>query len=74
MPALFDLLRDEKEPAVRVLLGDFMFVYINPYMDGNGRTGRRPAERWRNVTLGHLDGPGRQVRLAIAAIRRRRGQ
>lgn len=40
MPALFDLLRDEKEPAVRVLLGHFMFVYIHPYMDGNGRTGR----------------------------------
>ncbi len=40
MPALFDLLREEKEPAVRVVLGHFMFVYIHPYMDGNGRTGR----------------------------------
>lgn len=40
MPALFDLLRDEKEPAVRVVLGHFLFVYIHPYMDGNGRTGR----------------------------------
>jgi hypothetical protein len=40
MPALFDLLREEKEPAVRIVLGHFLFVYIHPYMDGNGRTGR----------------------------------
>jgi hypothetical protein len=40
MPALFDLLQGETEPAVRVVLGHFMFVYIHPYMDGNGRTGR----------------------------------
>ncbi len=40
MPALFDLLRDELEPSVRVVLGHFVFVYIHPYMDGNGRMGR----------------------------------
>ena len=40
MPALFDLLREEMEPSVRVVLGHFMFVYIHPYMDGNGRIGR----------------------------------
>ncbi|HED13290.1 MAG TPA: Fic family protein [Gammaproteobacteria bacterium] len=40
MPALFDLLREETEPAVRIVLGHFMFVYIHPYMDGNGRIGR----------------------------------
>jgi hypothetical protein len=40
MPAFFDLLKDEKEPAVRVVLGHFMFVYIHPYIDGNGRMGR----------------------------------
>ena len=40
MPAFFDLLREETDPAVRVVLGHFMFVYIHPYMDGNGRTGR----------------------------------
>jgi hypothetical protein len=40
MPAFFDLLREELEPAVRVVLGHFMFVYIHPYMDGNGRIGR----------------------------------
>jgi hypothetical protein len=40
MPAFFDLLREEPEPSVRVVLGHFMFVYIHPYMDGNGRIGR----------------------------------
>jgi hypothetical protein len=40
MPAFFDLLREETEPAVRVVLGHFVFVYIHPYMDGNGRAGR----------------------------------
>lgn len=40
MPAFFDLLREEEEPPVRVALGHFVFVYIHPYMDGNGRMGR----------------------------------
>jgi Fic family protein len=40
MPAFFDLLREEEHPAVRVVLGHFLFVYIHPYMDGNGRIGR----------------------------------
>jgi fido (protein-threonine AMPylation protein) len=40
MPAFFELLREEKDPAVRVVLGHFVFVYIHPYMDGNGRMGR----------------------------------
>ena len=40
MPAFFDLLREETNPAVRVVLGHFIFVYIHPYMDGNGRMGR----------------------------------
>lgn len=40
MPAFFDLLGKETEPAVRVVLGHFVFVYIHPYMDGNGRLGR----------------------------------
>lgn len=40
MPILFELLEQESEPAVRVALGHFMFVYIHPYMDGNGRMGR----------------------------------
>ena len=40
MPAFFDLLRKEDNPAVRVVLGHFMFVFIHPYIDGNGRMGR----------------------------------
>jgi Fic family protein len=40
MPALFDLLREEPHGAVRVVLGHFIFVYIHPCMDGNGRVGR----------------------------------
>ena len=40
MPAFFDLLKQEPEPSVRVVLGHFVFVYIHPYMDGNGRMGR----------------------------------
>jgi len=40
MPEFFELLRTETEPAVRVVLGHFVFVYIHPYMDGNGRMGR----------------------------------
>lgn len=40
MPAFFDLLEEETEPAVRVVLGHFIFVYVHPYMDGNGRIGR----------------------------------
>ncbi len=40
MPMFFELLGQENEPAVRVVLGHFMFVYIHPYFDGNGRMGR----------------------------------
>ena len=40
MPALFELLRSEDEACVRAVLGHFAFVYIHPYMDGNGRVGR----------------------------------
>ena len=40
MPAFFELLREETHAAVRVVLGHFIFVYIHPYIDGNGRMGR----------------------------------
>ncbi|WP_431777568.1 Fic family protein [Ottowia caeni] len=40
MPAFFELLRSESEPSVRVVMGHFIFVYIHPYLDGNGRMGR----------------------------------
>ena len=40
MPVLFELLSQEKETSVRAVLGHFVFVFIHPYMDGNGRMGR----------------------------------
>lgn len=40
MPTFFELLKEEKEASVRIVLGHFFFVYIHPYMDGNGRLGR----------------------------------
>jgi len=40
MPELCDLLEGEPSAAVRAVLGHFVFVYIHPYMDGNGRLGR----------------------------------
>jgi len=40
MPAFLEMLSEEPEAAVRAVLGHFLFVYIHPYMDGNGRIGR----------------------------------
>ena len=40
MPALFDLLRAEDDPAVRAVLGHWLFGYIHPFLDGNGRVAR----------------------------------
>jgi fido (protein-threonine AMPylation protein) len=40
MPVLFELLENEPEASVRAVLGHFVFVFIHPYMDGNGRMGR----------------------------------
>jgi len=40
MPALFDRLEHEPEPGVRAVLGHWLFGYIHPYPDGNGRMAR----------------------------------
>jgi Fic family protein len=40
MPALFDLLEHEPEPGARAVLGHWLFGYIHPYPDGNGRMAR----------------------------------
>ena len=40
MPALFDLLEQETEPSVRAVLGHWLFGYVHPYPDGNGRMAR----------------------------------
>lgn len=38
--ALLDLLESEPEPIVRAVLGHWLFGFIHPYMDGNGRMAR----------------------------------
>ena len=40
IPVLFDLLKEEPEPSVKAVLGHFIFVFIHPYRDGNGRISR----------------------------------
>ena len=40
MECLFDLLSEEKSAAVRAILGHFVFGYVHPYGDGNGRLAR----------------------------------
>lgn len=40
METLFLCLQEELHPFVRAVLGHFIFVYIHPYMDGNGRISR----------------------------------
>ncbi|WP_149524277.1 Fic family protein [Sphingobacterium hotanense] len=40
IPILFEMLEEEPEASVRAVLGHFIFVFIHPYMDGNGRIGR----------------------------------
>jgi fido (protein-threonine AMPylation protein) len=40
MPALFDLIEHEGEPGVRAVLGHWLFGYVHPYPDGNGRMAR----------------------------------
>lgn len=40
MESFFEMLEEETNPAARTVLGHFVFVYIHPYMDGNGRMGR----------------------------------
>ena len=40
MPELFDLLENETHPGVRAVLGHWLFGYIHPYPDGNGRMAR----------------------------------
>ena len=53
MSALSDLMMQEENALVRAILGHFFFVYIHPYMDGNGRTARF-AMNSQLVTAGYL--------------------
>ena len=40
MPVFFDLIEKEPESGVRAALGHWLFGYIHPYPDGNGRMAR----------------------------------
>ena len=40
MDAFFYCLQEEENAGVRAVLGHFIFVFIHPYMDGNGRIAR----------------------------------
>jgi hypothetical protein len=40
MPVFFDLLEAEPQACVRAVLGHWLFGYIHPYPDGNGRVAR----------------------------------
>lgn len=40
MPIFYDLSKEEEESRVRIILGHFVFVFIHPFLDGNGRTAR----------------------------------
>jgi Fic family protein len=40
MDALFNCLRAEEHPGVRAVLGHYIFVFIHPFPDGNGRIAR----------------------------------
>lgn len=40
MDAFFESLGTESHPGVNAVLGHYLFVFIHPYMDGNGRLGR----------------------------------
>lgn len=59
MPVLIELMEQEEDAAVRAVLGHFFFVFIHPYMDGNGRTARfimnvmlvTAGYSWRVITI-----------------------
>lgn len=40
METLFALLEEEPEPAIRAVAGHWLFGYVHPYPDGNGRIAR----------------------------------
>jgi fido (protein-threonine AMPylation protein) len=40
MEALFDCIENEEDPRVKAVLGPYLFTFIHPYMDGNGRNAR----------------------------------
>ncbi len=59
MPVFFELLTDEEDAMTRIILGHFIFVFIHPYLDGNGRT----ARFLMNVMLAAAGHPWTVIRL-----------
>ncbi len=63
MEKLFELLKKEENPVVGAVLGHFVFVFIHPYMDGNGRIGRflmnlmliAAGSEWTIIRVEHRD-------------------
>ena len=63
MPTLFELIRNEPSPAVRAVLGHWLFGYVHPYPDGNGRMARflmnamlaSGGYRWTIIRLEHRE-------------------
>jgi Fic family protein len=63
MPVFLELMQQEEDAAVRAVLGHFIFVYIHPYRDGNGRISRfimnlmltTAGYRWTIVTVESRD-------------------
>jgi hypothetical protein len=59
MPMLMELMEQEEDAVVRAILGHFFFVFIHPYIDGNGRTARfimnvmriTAGYSWRVITI-----------------------
>lgn len=59
MHVFIELMEAEADAVVRAVLGHFFFVYIHPYMDGNGRTARfimnvmlvTGGHPWRIITV-----------------------
>lgn len=40
MDALFECIEDELDPRAKAIVAPFLFTYIHPFPDGNGRSGR----------------------------------
>jgi Fic family protein len=40
MDALFECIEDEPDPRAKAIVAPFLFTYIHPFPDGNGRSGR----------------------------------
>lgn len=60
-PEMAKLLADEGAPPVlRAVIGHFMFEYLHPFYDGNGRTGRYLLSQ----ELAHALGPLTALRLS----------